>query len=180
MSNPEVLPRVIRDDHLGELCLRAAVLGAGTTERPGAPRWTELTVYRLPQRVEEPPAGEYVVAKVGRSVMAHHPSCRLARPRVMARLDPRSVMTVPPVRCLECLVDLSSPDTLLERTKFQVLRARTPGDLLKVLLQGRPGTPPPTTPTGVVAEVVRRARQADADFDRYCTDHLDTIKGADV
>ncbi len=177
MSNPEVLPRVLRDDHLGELHLRAAVLGSGTTARPGAPRWTELVVYRLAKAMEEPPAGEYVVGKVGRSVLAHHPSCRLANARVMSRLDPRSVMSPPVIRCLECPVDLASPSTLLERTKYQVLRARTPADLAKVLLQARPGTPAPTHPTGMVAAVFEQVREADQGFDRYCVEHIDTIKG---
>jgi hypothetical protein len=174
----QVLLRQVRDgEH--DLRFHAAVLAAATTERPGAPRWTELTVYRTPVGDEvDQPRGMYVVAKVGRSVVAHRPGCEKVRGR---RYDAIGTLTPGggsyPVPCLSCQPDMGvlDPGTLLERTRHLVLQARTPADLVKVLLQGRPGAiPTDAPPTGIVAETIRQVRLADPDFDRFCTDTLDT------
>jgi len=82
------------------------------------------------------------------------------------------------VSCLTCQpnVLVLEPDTLLERTRYRVLRARTPADLAKVLMQGRPGDPMPVAITGIVAETIRQVRLADADFDQYCADTLEPAR----
>lgn len=45
-----------------------ALLGHVTSQRDGAARWTEQTIYRTT-------AGSYVLEKVGRSVFTHMPGC---------------------------------------------------------------------------------------------------------
>lgn len=172
MDTPVLLRQVRDGEH--DLNFHAAVLGATTSARPGAPRWTELTVYRLPLGDEvDQPRGVYVVSKVGRSLMAHLPTCVYARPH---RMTPARQVPEPGERtpCLTCQPNILilAPDTLLERTRYLVLRARTPADLAKVLMQGRPGDPAPVAITGIVAETIRQVRLADADFDNYCAANL--------
>lgn len=167
--------RQVRDGEQ-DLQFHAAVLGAATSARPGAPRWTELTVYRLPLGDEDDqPRGWYVVSKVGFSLIAHDPSCPHARKGRMARV---ADVVTPGERapCLTCQPNVLTlePDTLLETTRHLVLRARTPADLLRVLLQGRPGSPTPATLIGIVAEAIGQVRRSDPDFDQYCTDALDS------
>jgi hypothetical protein len=172
MDTPVLLRQV--QDGKQSLRFKAAVLAAATTERPGAARWTELTVYRTPLADEEyEPRGMYVVAKVGRSVVAHRPGCE----KVHNRLSYDAVRNVSPshlsyqVPCLTCQPEMAvlAPDTVLERTRHLVLQARTPADLQKVLLQGRPGSiPADAPPVGIVAEIIRQVRRADTDFDRFC------------
>jgi hypothetical protein len=80
--------------------------------------------------------------------------------------------------CLSCQPNVITlePTTLLERTRYLVLRARTPADLTKVLLQGRPGDPRPVALTGIVAETIRQVRLADPDFDHYCAAALEPAR----
>lgn len=172
-----VLLRQVRDGD-NDLQFYAAVLGATTTERPGAPRWTELTVYRRPQEDEvDQPRGMYVVSKVGRSVVAHLPSCKNARRHRMTPVSqtPRPGERVPCMTCLPNVLALE-PTTLLEGTRYLVLQARTPADLAKVLMQGRPGDPVPVALTGIVAETIRQVRLADPDFDHYCATALEPAR----
>lgn len=175
MDTP-VLIRKVRDGDR-HLSFAAAVLGAATTERPGAPRWTELTVYRLPRfSGEDPATGGYVVAKIGRSVLAHRFTCPKADPRRMPTLaaadaDELAVHRLP---CLTCQPIQDGRDVVLERTRYMVLQARDPEDLARTLLRGRPGDPVPTSITGIIAETVRQIRLADPDFDRWAAENLDT------
>lgn len=172
-----VLLRQARDgEH--DLKFMAAVLSATTTARPGAPRWTELTVYRLPLAGETAePRGGYVVSKVGRSLVAHRAYSECARGRNLEPIDvgPRSY--VERVPCLSCRPNLSDPTTVAEITRCQVLQARTPADLIQVLLRGRPGSPAAVSITGIIAETITQVRRADADFDSYCGTHLAPHKG---
>lgn len=180
MDTPVLLRQIHDGSHV--LQFHAAVLAAATTARPGAARWTELTVYRLPLGDEtEEPRGGYVVSKVGRSLVAHLPTCSTARRH---RMELVSEVDYPGERvpCLTCQPNVLAlePTTLLETTRYLVLRARTPADLAKVLMQGRPNDPLPVTLTGIVAETIRQVRQADPDFDNYCAAHLTAAKGVNA
>jgi hypothetical protein len=180
MDTP-VLLRQANDGNVS-ITFHAAVLGAATTERPGAPRWTELTVYRLPLGDEvDQPRGGYVVSKVGRSTVAHLPSCKRARPRQMIPVSevPEPGERVPCLACLPNVIALE-PDTLLECTRCLVLQARTPADLAKVLMQGRPGDPIPPALTGIVEEIIRQVRLADPEFDNYCAASLAPTRGVNA
>lgn len=176
MDTP-VLLRQVRDGDV-DLQFHAAVLSATTTARPGAPRWTELTVYRLPLGDEDnQPRGMYVVSKVGRSTVAHAADCPHARRHQMDEVG-RGPWPGERFPCLTCQpnVLVFQPDTLLERTRHRVLRARTPADLAKVLMQGRPGDPTPVALTGIVAETIHQVRLADPDFDSYCATTLEPAR----
>lgn len=157
-------------DH--QLTFQAAVLAAATTRHPGSTRWTELTVYRQPKAREEPPRGGYIVSKVGRSLVAHAPGCRLARP---SRMDHWSDVDADQwrVACLEsnCNPSLSrlDPTTLLERDRHTVLQARNADDLAKVLMtQGMVAS----AVRGMTAEIVHQLRLADGDFDRWWVEEI--------
>jgi hypothetical protein len=172
-----VLLRQARDgEH--DLKFMAAVLSATTTARPGAPRWTELTVYRLPLAGETAePRGGYVVSKVGRSLVAHRATSQCARGRALDSVGDGLRDDLDWVACLNCRPNLNDPSTVLETTRCQVLQARTPADLIQVLLRGRPGDPTAVSITGIVAETITQVRRADADFDSYCGTHLAPHKG---
>jgi hypothetical protein len=180
MDTP-VLLRQARDGET-DITFYAAVLGAATTERPGAPRWTELTVYRRPLSDEiDQPHGWYVVSKVGRSTVAHLPTCKRARPRQMTPVSevPEPGERAPCMACQPNVIALE-PGTLLERTRCLVLQARTPADLAKILMQGRPGDPIPPALTGIVEEIIHQVRTADPDFDSYCAASLAPTRGANA
>lgn len=180
MDSPVLLRTAM--DNGRRLQFMAAVLAAATTQRTGASRWTELTVYRLP-RVdgENPPRGGYVISKIGRSLVAHRPDCVKANPRRMPSFaSGKEEAAVTRVPCLTCQPEMGPihPTTLLECTRYVVLQARTPADLAKVLLQGRPGEPAVTSLVGVVAETMRQVRLADSDFDHWCAEHYDLLEGS--
>lgn len=171
-------PILLRKARNGDtpLSFRAAVLAVATTARPGAARWTELVVYRLPvDTAEEIATGGYVVSKVGRSLVVHSPTCSKADPRRMLHPDPWTEPDPARIACLQCQPYMGILDQrlLMEQDRHAVLQARTPADLAKVLLQGRPGTPLPTAVTGIVAEVLGQVRRADPDFDQWATANLD-------
>lgn len=166
MDNP-VLVRQVKDEHDHDLTFKAAVLAAATTQRPGVPRWTELTVYRLPKfDSEEPATGGYVVARVGKSVVVHRPNCPKARPRRMTMLGMGHTDGL--LGCLTCQPDLHRPmpNWLVERTRHSLAQARDPESLLEVLRTARPGQPLQSI-TGIVFEAVRQVQLADPDFQRW-------------
>lgn len=148
---PESLPRVVRD---GKRVLRfnAEVIGATTSKRPGAPRWSELVVYRLRP-------GQYLVAKVGRSTMAHLPSCRHANPRRMRPyVEAAEEGLVHRTPCPECQPECGDgmdPQTLLEPSRFTVLQAHSAESLVAVLAEGRDTLPE------IVSEVLKQASKHD-------------------
>jgi hypothetical protein len=151
MNELVVLPRVVQD---GKRVLKfnAAVIGAATSERPGAPRWSELTIYRLP-------GGVYLVAKVGRSTVAHTPTCEHANPRRMRTFmeaqDEGLVHRMPCPECRPAVGDAMDPQTLLEPSRYTVLQAQSPESLVEVLCEGRDTLPE------IVAEVLRQASKND-------------------
>jgi len=147
-----VAVRTVRD---GKHVLRfhAEVLGAGTSERLGVPRWSELTVYRLGDR-------QYLVSRVGRSTVAHRPDCTHARRWMLAYGVAREEALVRRTACPECqpaVDNTMDPQTLLETTLYTVLQAHSPEQLLEVLLEGR--TPVPQ----IVQDVVRQVCKSDTE-----------------
>lgn len=67
-------------------------IGFSTSERPGAGRWIEFTLYKTAGD------GQYVLSRVGVSNVYHEPECRLA---VRGRLEavPRSALEPDAVPC---------------------------------------------------------------------------------
>lgn len=156
-----VLTRVAND---GEHQLRfpAAVLAAATTQRPGAERWTELTVYRTQIADEEPPEGLYVVYRVGRSLLAHKAKCPKLDTRGMPpfREEPGDPRRVPCRWCLPTL-DPPMPGVVVERTKHTLQRARTAADLGDIVFPRRSAD----QLRGMTADAVAQLRNSDPDFD---------------
>jgi len=131
------LPRVVRD---GGRVLKfdAAVLAAVTSQRAGAPRWSELVVYLLRD-------GRYIVSKVGRSQIAHKESCPRVTWRMPLWIDAPSEEQGRRMACPECLpvISRSGIDPMLhvEVTRYSVLTAEDSTALLEVLTEGRDHLP---------------------------------------
>jgi hypothetical protein len=148
-----VAVRTVRD---GKNVLRfhAEVLGDGTSERLGVPRWSELTVYRLGDR-------QYLVSKVGRSTLAHRPECSHANPRrMLAYAVARDEALVRRTACPECqpaVDNTMDPHTLLEATRYTVLQAHSPEQLIEVLVEGRTVLPE------IVQDVMRQVCKSDTE-----------------
>jgi hypothetical protein len=158
------LPVLVRSamDGNRRIHFRAAVLGSATTARPGAPRWSELVVYRQPVGAGDELTGDYVVARIGRSMVVHDPECTMANRRSMTPID-HGAVTERYFAHLDCSPNLTSPQCLLERTRYRVLQARTAEDLVKILL-------PHNTfgaVVGMTAEIVDQVRRADPEFDQH-------------
>lgn len=158
-----VLTRIAYDRNR-RIQFRAAVLSAATTHRPGVGRWTELTVYRVPIGEEEPPAGVYVLARVGRSVLAHRGNCEVVNVKRMAAIatDPEAARRMP---CLDCMPPLAppDPDVVVERTKHQLLRVRSTQELGNLVFPRRTSG----ALTGMTADTVGQLCSADPDFDQW-------------
>jgi hypothetical protein len=115
----------------------AKKVAAATSQRAGAVRWSELVIYQLP-------SGEYVVSKIGRSLLAHLPTCRLIRPNMVTWLEAGEEGKIRRVPCLECnpeVGDKMDPQTVLESTRYTILRAKDREELRSVLAQGREHVP---------------------------------------
>lgn len=145
--------RTVRD---GEKVLRfeAEVLATATSKRVGAPRWSELVVYRLPSKA-------YVISKVGRSLIAHTPDCARVYPDMPTWLEAGEEAQVHRVPCLECFPVVGNemdPQTVLEATRYTVLRARDPEQLYQALLNRT------RRPSEIVLEVLRQVQTNDDVF----------------
>lgn len=111
----------------------AQVVASSTSQRPGAERWSELVVYQLP-------SGAYVISKIGRSILAHRPDCPLVSPHMVTWLEAGEEGRVHRVPCLTCqplVGDDMDPQTILETTRYTVLRAQNREELRSVLSEGR-------------------------------------------
>ena len=139
------------------------MLATATTARPGCDRWTEVIIYRLG-------SGSYVLSRVGRSTIAHRPTCSRANARRMLPwLEAGEEGRVHRVPCLVCQPvcgDRMDPHTLLERTVYRVLQAWSPQTLSQILLAGvgRHGQQDPTKLQGMTADLVRQLRESDENF----------------
>lgn len=160
-----VLTRVAYDG-AHQVQFKAAVLAAATTQHAviQRERWTEMTVYRAPISNEEPPAGIYVVARVGRSLLAHRAKCPKVDTRGMPPYaeDSQEDRRVP---CRFCLPVLDPPlaGAVIERTKYTLRRARTAADLGDIVFPHRSVD----ALRGMTADAVEQLRSADPDFDYW-------------
>jgi hypothetical protein len=119
------------------LRFEAQVVAAATSQRPGVVRWSELVVYQLP-------SSQYVISKIGRSVLAHRPECILVTDEMVPWLEAEEEAQVHRFPCLTCnplVGDQMDPQTMLEPTRYTVLRARDGEELRSVLTQGRDHLP---------------------------------------
>lgn len=166
MQKSPCLPRVVRN---GAQTLRfdAAVIGAATSERPGAPRWSELVVYRLPE-------GRYIVSKIGHSIIAHRENCprfKLKRGQwgmlrwIDAGPEETQIRRVPCPECLPVIARGIDPQTLLEQSRYGVTVAEDVPALMTLLTEGRPLNTLPK----IVSEVLRQVYEADNGVLRYAS-----------
>jgi hypothetical protein len=131
----EVGLRTVRDGNR-PLSFQAAVLGAATSQRGSAPRWSELVVYRLTD-------GTYLVSKIGRSAVAHRPDCGRVNQRMISWRDAQrrrddSEARVYRLPCPECRpkLDPPAPDTMLEVTRYRAILARDAESAVQSLMVG--------------------------------------------
>jgi hypothetical protein len=142
------------------LRFRAAVIGAATSQRGSAPRWSELVVYKLED-------GTYLISKIGRSTVAHAPGCLRVNRRMVpwAKAIEGGEDLVPRVPCGDCRpeVDPIEPDALLETTRYRAILAPTAQHAVETLTESRAVLLMPQ----IVREVLAQCAQSDADFARY-------------
>lgn len=114
-------PRVLRFD--GE------ELGFSTSERPGADRWIEFTLYKTSGD------GQYVLSRVGVSNLYHSPECRIARRGYLPE-RPVSELDQGMVPCRECRPSLADfPIVCVEQDKTWARVYQTPEAVLRGLMK---------------------------------------------
>jgi len=109
-----------------------------SSERPGVPRWSELTLYRTL-------SGEFYLQKVGRTTVAHREECRFVNHRMPSWLDAHEEAKVRRTACAECqpvVGDAMDPHTRLEPQRYTVYRSDTFVGICELLAEGRPTLPP--------------------------------------
>lgn len=131
---PVLTPHEVRD---GTRVLRFEgwLLGRSSSQRPSVPRWSEIEVYRLI-------SGGYVLTKIGRSTVAHTPTCSRVGPRMPAYIDVRDheeaqVHRVPCPECRPVVGDRMDPQTRLEPTRFRASYVLYPESVVDTLAEGR-------------------------------------------
>lgn len=161
----QVLTRVAYDGKR-RVEFRGAVLAAATTQQPGSTRWTEITVYRT-QRVDEDGAtGLYVVAKVGRSILAHRRTCLTTNTRGMDawRATPEQGVRI---ACLECRPSLDPGlppgDVVVERDRCRLFQANGQLQLERIIFPHRASC----YLIGMTGRLVTQLRERDPDFAAY-------------
>jgi hypothetical protein len=144
---------------------RGAVLAAATTARPGVGRWTETTVYRTHRVNSEGARGIYVVAKVGRSIMAHRRTCLTTDTRRLPQYlaTPEQGQRMP---CLECGPQLvpPAPDVVVEVDRHRLMQAPDPAALVRVLF---PGADLSRALFGMSGDLVVQLHDHDPDFQTF-------------
>lgn len=160
----QVLTRVAYDGGR-KVEFRAAVLAAATTQRPGAVRWTEVTVYRTQKLDEQGAHGIYVIAKVGRSILAHRRTCLNTDTRRLPvfRAAPDQGKRM---GCLECnpQLDPPAPDVVIETDRNSLRQANGQLELERVLF---PRGYRLSELIGMTGELVEQLQDSDPDFARY-------------
>lgn len=164
----EVGMRTVRDGSR-VMRFRAAVIGAATSQRGSAPRWSELVVYRLED-------GTYLISKIGRSTVAHAPTCLRINHR-MVRWDKAAEAgedTVPRVPCSDCRPWLTpmQPDTRLEVTRYRASLCQTAESAAESLMGDRAALLMPQ----IIRDVLAQCSAADPNFAMY-SDALNAPKG---
>jgi hypothetical protein len=156
----EVGLRQVRD---GGRVLRfqAAVLGAASSKRGSAPRWSELVVYKLTD-------GTYLISKIGRSTVAHRPTCLRVNHRMITwgSAPQHGEDFVQRVPCPDCRPDLShgiAADTMLEVTRSRAILAQDAESAAQSLVGDRAALLVPQ----LVRDILAQCAQADVAFARY-------------
>jgi hypothetical protein len=156
----EVGLRVVRDGGR-TLRFQASVIGAATSQRGSAPRWSELVVYRLTD-------GTYLISKIGRSTVAHRPLCL----RVNHRMKPwheakaSDEFIGPRHPCPDCRPELDhgiADDMMLEVTRYRAILAQDAESAAQSLMGDRAALLVPQ----LVRDILAQCAQADAEFARY-------------
>lgn len=156
----EVALRIVRD---GTRTLRflAAVLGSATSRRGSIPRWSELVVYKLTD-------GTYLISKIGRSTVAHRPTCLRVNHRMITwgSAPAHGEDMVPRVACPDCRPDLShgiAADTMLEVTRYRAILSQDAESAAQSLQGDRAALLMPQ----IVCAVLAQCAQSDEAFARY-------------
>ena len=105
-----------------------------------------MVIYQLP-------SGQYVVSKIGRSVLAHRPDCILVNDDMVPWVEAEEEALVHRYPCLTCgplVGDQMDPQTMLETSRYTVLRARDGEELHEVLTQGREHLP------GIIRKLIQK------------------------
>jgi len=127
-------PHVVRDGRR-YLKFEATVVASATSARTSAVRWTELAIYRLAG------SDEWVMSKIGRSTVAHKPTCPRVNWRMISWLDAGEEGLVRRVPCVECrpaVGDRMDPHTRLEVQRYRAWVLRTPEEVVAAVTEGRP------------------------------------------
>lgn len=101
-------------------------LGSASSERRGAPRWVEFTLYRTR-------AGSYVLSRVGRTLLYHDPDCLVVARNGLATI-PAMALTPGHIPCRDCrpsLADLA--EVCPESPRYRALVSETPEGVLDAL-----------------------------------------------
>lgn len=160
MTMGEVGLRTVRDGGR-TLRFQAAVIGAATSQRGSAPRWSELVVYRLTD-------GSYLISKIGRSTVAHRPDCLRVNHRMITwgSAPAHGEDMVPRVPCPDCRPDLShgiAADTKLEVTRYKAILAHDAEMATQLLVADRMTMLVPQ----LVRDILAQCAQADGAFAKY-------------
>lgn len=154
-------PQTVRDGHR-ILKFVGTPIAHVSSARPNSPRWTEITVYRLP-------AGGYMYARVGASLVAHRPGCELAswKAKAWISLDEATesrAQRVPCTRCQPVIEGGMDPQTLVETTQYSAKPAITPGELLGMLMKY---VPPEREVPRLIVNAISQVRDSDQEFADY-------------
>lgn len=110
-------------------------IGHSSSERPGAGRWIEFTLYKTD-------GGQYVLSRIGASDVYHAPDCRFVR-RGSIEPVPRSALSESAIPCHQvhkvtdpCFPDQDNfPLVCPEEDKTWARAFRRPEDVMKGLLK---------------------------------------------
>lgn len=101
-------------------------LGHATSERRGAHRWVEFTLYRTQARA-------YVLSRVGQTLLYHAPHCLVVARNGLASI-PASTLTAGHVPCPECRPTLDAYVTVCpESARHWAMVSETPEGVLEAL-----------------------------------------------
>ncbi len=117
------------------LTFEGARLGTVTSKRDGVPRWTEMSVFKTV-------GGQYVLEKVGRSVVTHMPGC----PEILNPPLPRFQTEFPGedpdegFEFHECVPEeYNFPQLLVENQRYWATISSEPSEIVDALYRRRDG-----------------------------------------